>query len=158
MVSFAHRFTDKSIVCIHLVDQPVAYVPCSIPALLSALKALHPGRCTVHGQPVRLLQNRCCHHALLLCRSPSPDFKRKMLPQNFIEPIHKISYHLTEQIVLVLKEKYSAPVVTPAFWQIPRRDAPANPFSINSFLAHWIRCIFVSLSCIFFPAMVRSCK
>lgn len=85
-----------------------------------------------------------------------PDFKRKMLPQNFIEPIHKISHYFTEQIVLILKEKYSAPVVTPAFWQIPRRDAPANPFSINSFLAHWIRCIFVSLSCIFFPAMVRS--
>ena len=38
------------------------------------------------------------------------------------------------------EKKYSAPVVTPAFWQIPRRDAPANPFSINSFLAHWIRC------------------
>lgn len=50
-----------------------------------------------------------------------------MLPQNFIEPIHKISYHLTEQIVLVLKEKYSAPVVTPAFWQIPRR-MPRKPF------------------------------
>lgn len=72
-----------------------------------------------------------------------------MLPQNFIEPIHKISYYLTEQIVLVLKEKIQCPCGHTRLLADPRRDAPTKPF-FHKFFFGTLDQVYLRLAVMYF--------
>ena len=78
-----------------------------------------------------------------------PDFKRKMLPQNFIEPIHKISYHLTEQIVLVLKEKIQCPCGHTRLLADSSEGCPRKPF-LHKFFFGTLDQVYLRLAVMYF--------